>query len=138
MRNTSPRRRDTWATLVSTAREAAGLSKVELARRLNVDRATIGRWEQGLTRPEQADVVQRFADLLALDLDECLIAAGLRPAELRQAPPREMDPDVLKLMRMLSDPDTPEATKEQIRAMLRVLADLAEAAPKPPRRRRAG
>lgn len=138
MSNTSASRRDTWAALVASVREAAGMSKVELARRLGVDRATISRWEQGLNRPEHPDIVARFAELFALDLDDVLAAAGLRPAV--QRPPRQeppMDPDVLKLLRMLANPNTPEATKEQIRAMMRVLAEMAEAQPQPPRRRKA-
>jgi transcriptional regulator with XRE-family HTH domain len=134
VRNTG---RDTWAALVTDVREAANMSKVELARRLGVDRATISRWEQGLNRPEQADVVKRFADLFAIDLEDALAAAGLRPTDTPQREHAPMDPDVLALMRMLADPDTPEATKAQIRTMMRALLDLAEAQPKPPRRRKA-
>lgn len=130
VRNTSGSERDTWATLVSTTREAAGLSKVELARRLGVDRATVSRWEQGLNRPEDAEVVQRFADLLAVDLEQALAAAGLRPSRApRPAEPVPTDPDVLKLYRLMADPDTPEDVKEQIRVMMRVLADMADRLP---------
>ena len=130
VRNTSGSERDTWATLVSSTREAAGLSKVELARRLGVDRATVSRWEQGLNRPEDADVVKRFADLLAVDLEHALAAAGLRPSTApRPSEPVPTDPDVLKLYRLMADPDTPEETKRQIRAMMRVLAEMADSLP---------
>lgn len=142
VRNTSGPGRDRWATLVGRAREAAGLTKVAMAQRIGVDRATITRWEQGVTRPESADVVQRVADLLGLDLDEALAAAGLRPSEERppQQPREPTDPDVLKLLKLLADPDTPDATKVQIRAMMRALADLADSLPPTPapRRRRKG
>jgi transcriptional regulator with XRE-family HTH domain len=135
MRSTSPAQRDTWATLVQTAREAAGIAKVELARRLSVDRATILRWETGATRPEQSDVVQRFADLFAIDLDTALAAAGLRPAEITTRPePR--DPDVQRLIQIFDDPYTSAATKDQIRTTMRALLDLAEAQPRAPRRAR--
>jgi len=130
VRNTSGSERDTWATLVSSTREAAGLSKVELARRLGVDRATVSRWEQGLNRPEDADVVKRFADLLAVDLEDALAAAGLRPSTApRPSEPVPTDPDVLKLYRLMADPETPEETKRQIRAMMRVLAEMADSLP---------
>ncbi len=130
VRNTSPSERGTWAALVTTTREAAGLSKVELARRLGVDRATVSRWEQGLNRPEDAEVVQRFADLLAVDLEHALATAGLRPSRApRPAEPVPTDPDVLKLLRLLADPATPEHVKDQIRVMMRVLADMADQLP---------
>lgn len=138
VRNTSGPGRDRWATLVGRAREAAGLTKVAMAQRIGVDRATITRWEQGVTRPESADVVQRVADLLGLDLDEALAAAGLRPSEeRRQQQPREQtDPDVLAFYKLLADPDVPASIKDQARAMLRLLAEMADAAPRPQRRRR--
>lgn len=142
VRNTSTPQRGTWAALVATLREAAGMSKVELARRLNVDRATVMRWENGSTRPEQADVVARFAELFATDLDEALMAAGLLPVSRPVAPRHEpTDPDVLKLLRMLADPDVPDPIKEQVRATLKFLADLADSQPPrkaAPRKRSAG
>lgn len=86
MRNTSGPERGNWATYARTARETAGISKAEIARRLRVDRGTVHRWETGQTRPEDANVVQAFASLFALDLDEALSAAGMRPGERVDAP----------------------------------------------------
>lgn len=136
MRNTEG---GTWATLVKRMRQATGMTGAELARRLDVDRATIWRWEAGRQKPESADLIKSFADIFGLDLEDTLKAAGLRPSGERPARPVQapMDPDVLKLLAMLADPDTPESTKHQIRAMMRVLAEMAEAQPKPPRRRKA-
>lgn len=79
MRNTPGPRRGTWAAYILTARERAGLTKSELARRIQKDRATVGRWEDGKNRPEDANLVARVAQELGLDLDEALAAAGLRP-----------------------------------------------------------
>lgn len=79
MRNTGGPQRGTWATYITTARERAALTKSELARRVGKDRATVGRWEDGKNRPDDADLVARVADVLGLDLDEALAAAGLRP-----------------------------------------------------------
>ena len=125
----------TWATLVKQMRAATGMTGAELARRLDVDRATIWRWEAGRQKPESPDLIKAFADLFGLDLDDALKAAGLRPStEERQAAAREpTDPDVLKLLKLLADPATAETTKTQIRAMLRVLAELADQQ-QPPRK----
>lgn len=128
----------TWATLVKRMRAATGMSGAELARRLDVDRATIWRWEAGRQKPESPDLIKAFADLFGLDVDDALMAAGLRPSgEALPATPREpTDPDVLKLLKLLADPDTPDATKTQIRAMMRALADLADSLPPTPAPRR--
>lgn len=127
----------TWATLVKRVRAATGMTGAELARRLDVDRATIWRWEAGRQKPENAELIQAFADLFGLDLDEALAAAGLRPTTEPQRPPTPpMDPLVVRLLAMLADPDTPEPTKRQIRTMMEALVDMAEATPRPPKRRR--
>lgn len=95
MRNTSGPSRGNWATYARVARESALLSKAELARRLNVDRGTIHRWETGSNRPESPDMVAAFAQVLGLDLDEALAAAGLRPgAQAPAEPTRERDEEV--------------------------------------------
>lgn len=137
VRSTPARSRGTWATFVTRAREAAGLPKVELARRLGVDRGTVARWESGLTRPEQADVVQRFTDLLALDLEEGLAAAGLRPTAPPTARP-PLDSDLERMRRIFDDPLVSQATKDHIRSVLRAAAELAESQPRAPRRKAAG
>src|SRR5688572_20611332 len=57
MRNTPS---GTWATLVKRMRDATGMTGADLARRLDVDRATIWRWEAGRQKPENADLVKAF------------------------------------------------------------------------------
>ena len=95
MRNTSGPARGNWATYARVARESGLLSKAELARRLNVDRGTIHRWETGTNRPESPDMVAAFAQVLGLDVDEALAAAGLRPGvEPPAEPTRERDEEV--------------------------------------------
>ncbi len=129
--------RGAWATYVASARERVGMTKVELARRLGVDRATVGRWEAGMNRPEDADLVHRFADLFGLDVDEALAAAGLRPTTKPVARPTKepaLDPDLVVILRRLADPDVPAAEKAIIRATLQYLAGLAERSPKKRRR----
>src|SRR5262245_24423 len=137
MRNASS---GSWATLVRRMREATGMSGAELARRLDVDRATIWRWENGKQKPERADIVKAFADIFAIDMEDALRAAGLRPSgEPIERPQPPMDPDVVKLLAILADPDTKPEVKMQVRAMMRALLELAESTPRTPhtpRRRR--
>lgn len=142
VRNTSAAERGTWATLVKGMRDATGMTGAELSRRLGVDRATIWRWESGRQKPENLDTVKAFADLFALDVESALIAAGMAPEgdTPPPAPSPPMPPEVVKLLSLLADPDTPPHIREQVTAMLRVLADLADSVPKVdrPRRRKAG
>lgn len=99
MRNTGGMNRGTWATYAQAAREGAGLSKSELGRRLGVDRATIHRWETGQTRPDVIDVVVKFADVLTLDLDEVVAAAGMSPTrQAPEKPTREPDPELEEIL----------------------------------------
>lgn len=132
--------RDTWAALVRSARETAGLPKIELARRLGIDRATISRWEAGANRPEDAAIVQRFAELFGIDLDEALIVAGLRPATAarpQRGASQRLDPEVQRLIDIMTDASTTNETREQILALLRSLNELAKNRPQRPTRRSA-
>lgn len=127
--NTATPDRGTWAALVTATRERVSMTKSELARRLGVDRTTVIRWESGKNRPEDAATVQAFADLFGLDVDDVLAAAGLRvgtPAPGRPASDPPLDPDVLIIMRRLSNPSASDAEKATIRATLRYLAELAD------------
>ncbi len=127
--NTPTPERGNWATYVTATREHIGMSKAELARRLEVDRGTVIRWESGKSRPEDAEVVARFAELFGLDADEALAAAGLRPNAAPTARPTRdvpLDPDLKVIMRRLTDPNVGEPEKNTIRATLRYLAQLAE------------
>lgn len=112
MRNTSGPGRDTWAAYIRAAREHARLSKTELARRVGKDRATIGRWEDGKNRPEDANLVVSVADVLGLDRDEALAAAGLRPGvEAPATPTVEIDEEIHLVQ---TDPNLDEAMKRRI------------------------
>jgi transcriptional regulator with XRE-family HTH domain len=121
----------TWATLVKRMRATTGMTGAELARRLDVDRATIWRWEAGRQKPESANLIKAFADLFGLDVDDALAAAGLRPSDSEEEPvrPAPMHPSVVKLLAMLADPDTPPAVQAQVRATLEFLDKLADTLP---------
>lgn len=116
------------------------MSQSELARRVAVDRVTVYRWENGIQRPENVDVVKRVAEALGVEVDEALAAAGLRldadpPARPTREPP--MPPELLELVRRLADPNTPQRDKDFIHRTLVTLANLP-AEEQPPRRRRTG
>lgn len=86
-----------WATYAKLAREAAvpTVSQSELARRLDTDRTTIWRWEHGKQKPDDPEIVARFAAALGLDLDETLAAAGLRPGVAApEAPTVDVDEEI--------------------------------------------
>lgn len=120
MRNTPGAERGTWATYIKAAREHAQLNKTQLAQRIGKDRATIGRWEDGKNRPEDAHLVALVAEVLGLDQEEALAAAGLRPGvKAPQQPTREPDEEVDLIMRA----KVSDATR---RRMLDRLAELRE------------
>jgi len=112
MRNTSGPGRDTWAAYIRAAREHARLTKTELARRIGKDRATIGRWEDGKNRPEDANLVALLADELNLDRDEALAAAGLKPGVDAPARPTVEVDEEIELVR--TDPKLDEPMKQRI------------------------
>lgn len=107
MRNAEGQQRGNWATYAKTAREIAGLGKSELARRMGMDRGTVHRWEIGRTKPEDPEVVRAFAEVLGLDLDEALAAAGLRPGVAPPSTPTMEVDEEIELVRtdQRLDPD---------------------------------
>ena len=73
---------DQAAQLIALLRAQLNLSQEQLAARLNVAYATINRWEQGKSRPQQA---QQEAILQLLE------EAGLMPESIGDAPPPPSD-----------------------------------------------
>lgn len=120
-----------WASYVQAAREQAGLSRSELAKKIGTAYATVWRWETDRQRPERAEIVARFASVTGVDLDEALAAAGLRPTAAAPDRPAAqqvpLDPDLAYLQRRLEDPRTTDTERAMIRAALRHLAGLTGA-----------
>lgn len=112
VRNTPGEQRNTWASFAKAARENGRMGQSELARRLDVERTTVWRWETGKQKPESADAVAAFARVLDVDLDEALAAAGLRPgATPPTEPTREPDEEIDLVA---NDPDLDNAMKTDI------------------------
>lgn len=72
--------------LVLRIRQAAGLSQLELAQRLGVDKMTINRWETGRRQPrDTAALLAELVDILRQRRD----AASALLAELEAAHPAD-------------------------------------------------
>lgn len=122
VRNTGSASRGDWATFAKAAREGAddgrGISQSELARRMEIDRVTLWRWENGKQKPENADVVARFARATGVQTDEALAAAGLRPGEpVPTEPTRDYDEEI-EFVR-----SHPDLTARQKLRLLEMIAD---------------
>ena len=80
----------TFAELLTTHIERAGISDADLARRIGVSRLTLIRWKEGVTaRPRYRDDVLRCAELLRLtpeERDELLLSADFEPEGLPPSP----------------------------------------------------
>ncbi|MCA8884472.1 MAG: helix-turn-helix transcriptional regulator [Rhodobacteraceae bacterium] len=65
----------TFGDRLAGAREAAGLTRGELARRMGVKESTIGKWEEDLSEP-RANRLQMLSGLLGVSLTWLLAAEG--------------------------------------------------------------
>lgn len=85
-------------TLLRAAREGAGMSQSELARRLKVTPSSVSQWEDGLTEPRPAK-----RHLLATILNQPklaeLQAAEVMEAEGEMIPPNKLPPEVARLVK---------------------------------------
>jgi transcriptional regulator with XRE-family HTH domain len=125
MRNAGERR-EAWAKYVRQIREASGISGAAMARRLDVSEAAVSRWTKGQQAPETVDVLERFAALFALDLDEVLEAASMKAGGDDSAEPvPEYDAEV---ERIINDRTLNEASKEYLLDVLTTERDRARAA----------
>jgi transcriptional regulator with XRE-family HTH domain len=105
---------DAWAVYVRRVREAAGLTKAALAKRLDINRATVFRWESGSQHPEPAAVIA-VADAFGLDVNEALAVAGYLPTAEPppERPTTQRDPLVQWIL------DNPELTEDEKLALIK-------------------
>ena len=104
MRNATEAERGAWATYTRAAREQRGMSQTALAQRTGIDRVTIWRWENSKQRPDDPDVIARWASALAIDANEAMAAAGLRPGVTPPREPARRD-EAIEMIRQSSLPD---------------------------------
>lgn len=109
--------RETWAAYVEELQRATGLTDRTMGERLGVDPSTVWRWRKGRQKPESLEAVQALADLLQLDIDEVLAAAGLKPGPPPEAPAPPPDPEVELIM-------SAPVSRRQRERMLRLLGEM--------------
>lgn len=96
-------------------------TQADLARRLNVSTGTVANWATGSRLPSTASV-DRIADVLGIDIDDVLVAAGHRP------PTFDIDPDspeaqLIPLIRQI-DWESRPGRLEEVEAELRFMIDI--------------
>ncbi|MHB1004245.1 MAG: helix-turn-helix domain-containing protein [Chloroflexota bacterium] len=124
----------TFAELLRTLREEAGISQRELSRRSDINPAIVSRFEAGLRGPSGPEQVLALARALSLDPDQAdllMSASGFWPKAIVALGPR--DGALLSVARVLTNPKVGPAARERFRALLAVLAEqwLAEQAGEP-------
>lgn len=97
------------------------MNRTDFASAVGIGRTTAWRWENSDQRPENIRVVAQVAEVLGVDLDEALEAAGLRPAERPPERPTDQQPPLDPRVRMLL------AEKAEARRAAREAAEAAEA-----------
>jgi transcriptional regulator with XRE-family HTH domain len=107
---------------LAVARQRGGLSQHALARQAGVDASYINRLERGERQAPDAATITKLATALGLDqtgVDALMVAGGGLPGALARA--GALDPTVLLLADVLSDPAIPAAERQNLRAILTLL-----------------
>lgn len=124
------------------AARARGLNQTAIEELTGVGTSTFHRWRRGDWGHEWPKIQQviDFCKGLGIPEEDAFAALGLR-SERTATPPAPMDPEIVRVLRMLADPNVPRAQKDALRLMLRTLAAIPTEQPKPstrPIRRRKG
>jgi transcriptional regulator with XRE-family HTH domain len=108
-----------------------GMTDNDIAAATKVGDSTFHRWAKGdWTRTPQLDKVVSFCNGLGESTERALGALGVIGAA--PEPEAPMDPDVVRILRRLNDPNVPETEKSAMRGVIRLLAgrgNLAEGTP---------
>lgn len=106
-------------------REARRVSQSKLAERAGFDHSYVSRLESGARTPTR-DAVLQLAKALELEgthQDELLAAAGFLPREVSSLLSGE--PEITEVLGLLQNQDVPEAYRDSMRQVLRLLAEQA-------------
>lgn len=106
-------------------REARRVSQSKLAARAGFDHSYVSRLESGARTPTR-DAVQMLSEALDLEQvqqDELLAAAGFLPREVSSLLSGE--PEITEVLSLLQNSQVPEAYRESMRQVLKVLAEQA-------------
>lgn len=106
-------------------REARRVSQSKLAERAGFDHSYVSRLESGARTPTR-DAVEQLANALELEhvnQDELLASAGFLPKEISSLLSGE--PEITEVLGLLQNSSVPEAYRDSMRQVLRLLAQQA-------------
>ncbi len=106
-------------------REARRVSQSKLAARAGFDHSYVSRLESGARTPTR-DAVEQLAialDLEPVNRDELLASAGFLPGQLSSLLSGE--PEITEVLGLLQNNHVPEAYRDSMRQVLRLLAEQA-------------
>lgn len=117
------------------AARARGLTDPKIEEATGVATSTFHRWRRGAWGQEwpKLQAVIDFCKGLGIAEEDAFAALGLRGERTPAAPPGPIDPDVLRLLRALADPNVAKPEKDAIRMLLRSLAIQASVTPAQPK-----
>jgi transcriptional regulator with XRE-family HTH domain len=114
---------DEFGGLLKRCREARGVSQSKLAERAGFDHSYVSRLESGARTPTR-DAVDRLGEALTLnqvERDALLAAAGFLPRDVSSL--LSSEPVIGEVLDLLQDEDVPQEYRENIRQVLRLLAE---------------
>ncbi len=114
-----------FGVLLKRYREGHGVSQSKLAERAEFDHSYVSRLESGARMPTR-DAVERLGQAMGLDeteADALLAAAGFLPRDVTSL--LSSEPVIGEVLELLQDEDVPEEFRENMRQVLRLLAQQA-------------
>ena len=106
-------------------REARSVSQSKLAERAGFDHSYVSRLESGARTPTREAVQQlsRALQLDRLEQDGLLAAAGFLPRDVSSL--LSSEPEITEVLGLLQNSQVPEAYRDSMRQVLRLLAEQA-------------
>ncbi len=117
---------DGFGKVLKRFRELRRVSQSKLAERAGFDHSYVSRLESGARTPTR-DAVEQLSRALELDRlqqDELLAAAGFLPREVSSLLAGE--PEITEVLGLLQNEEVPEAYRDSMRQVLRLLAEQAK------------
>ncbi len=117
---------DGFGKVLKRFREVRRVSQSKLAERAGFDHSYVSRLESGARTPTR-DAVEQLSRALELDRvqqDELLAAAGFLPREVSSLLAGE--PEITEVLGLLQNDEVPEAYRDSMRQVLRLLAEQAK------------
>lgn len=115
MEHGAPDRGRKFADLIRDARAVRGWTQDQLVAESGVPKSTLVRWEGGRAERPDPDQVRALSRALGIDPRRAAVALGyLTQEELdRSDSGALLDPQMLKVIRILEDPSVPAAAKRE-------------------------